>query len=121
MSRPPYARTGRVNIKVDRPQQGSYLHGEWIEPSPIPFTTIGNIQPNMKWNQMQKLPEGDRSKNAIVIYCNKELLQAQEGEPARKADIVYYDCHKWEVKTSMMYRMGVLDHCEAVALRLDDV
>lgn len=121
MLRPPYARVGRVTITVDRPQQGSYLHGEWIEPISDSFTTVGNIQPNLTWNQMQKLPEGDRSKNAIVIYCNSELLQAQEGTPARKADIVHYDSNLWEVKTSMMYRMGVLDHCEAVALRLDDV
>lgn len=121
MRTPPYARVGRVNIAVDRPQQGAYLHGEWIEPEVVSFITVGNIQPNLVWNQMQKLPEGDRSKNAIAIYCNKELLQAREGVLARKADIVHYDCRKWEVKVSMMYRMGVLDHCEAVAIQLDDV
>ena len=121
MSIPPYRKVGKIKICVDRPVAGSYVNGEWVEPSPTTFTTIGNIQPNFTWNMLQKLPEGDRSKRAIAIYCNKELLMAKQGAAEQKADIVHYDGDLWEVKVTQTWKMGVLDHCEAVAIKVDDV
>lgn len=124
MRTPRYRVTGRVNICVERDcSGGEYIHGEWIENAALKeFTTIGNIQPNLNWNQTRLLPEGDRTKQAIAIYCNKELLMADEGlEKPREADIVLWQGKRWKVMHSMYYQMGVLDHCEAIGIMVDAV
>lgn len=123
MRSPAYRRTGRVNITVQRDSTGGdYVDGEWVDAPRTTITTLGNIQPSLNWNQMQMLDAGERTKQAIAVYCNDELVMASEGLVSpRKADIVLWDGHEWEVVRSMTYKMGILNHCEAIALRLDDV
>lgn len=123
MRSPAYRRTGRVNITVQRDSTGGdYVDGEWVDAHRTTITTLGNIQPSLNWNQMQMLDAGERTKQAIAVYCNHELMMASEGlTNPRKADIVLWDGYEWEVVRSMIYKMGILNHCEAIALRLDDV
>lgn len=123
MSMPLCSPTGRMTITIYRGDDGSYLMGKWIPPKLNPIEIKGvNVQPNLTWNQMKPLTEGERSKEAIVIYSPKELLMAdQHVTPPIKADIVCYNGKYYEIKTSMTYKMGVLNHCEAVALRIDDL
>lgn len=124
MRTPRYRVTGRVKICYRRDcVGGEYVHGEWVDnPALKELHTIGNIQPNLNWNQTRLLPEGDRSKRAIVIYCNDELRMAEQGlEQPREADIVLWKGKSWKVMYSMFYQMGVLDHCEAIAIMVDQV
>lgn len=123
MRSPAYRRTGRVNITVRRDSVGGeWVDGEWVNATPVTITTLGNVQPSLNWNQMQMLDVGERTKQAIAIYCNDELMMASEGlTNPRKPDIVLWDGYEWEVVRSMTYKMGILNHCEAIALRLDDV
>ena len=121
MSTPLFSRVGKVNTTVTRSNGGGYVLGKWTL---LPTTNIyitANIQPNPTFNQMRTLPEGDRTKQAIAIYSKQELFMAEEGTAnPKKADIVDWDGKKWEVKVSITYKMGILNHCEAVAVRLDD-
>lgn len=126
MRYPPLAKVGKVCITYERDVVGGeYVDGEWVASTKQQFTTHGNIQPNINFNQRMLLPEGDRSKNCIAVYCIAELLQAEEGDKSqglgREGDKVLWQGKKWEVKSSMFYQMGVLNHCEAVCLRVDDV
>jgi hypothetical protein len=123
MRSPAYRRTGRTCFTVTRDSVGGeWIDGEWYEAIKTNVQLLGNIQPSLNWNQMQTLDAGERTKQAIAIYCNGELYMASEGlTQPRKADIVHWDGYEWEVVRSMTYKMGVLDHCEAIAFRKDDV
>jgi hypothetical protein len=121
MSIPKFSRVGKVVVTVLRSNGGSYINGRWQGSTPTPVSVTANIQPNLTFNQMRTLSEGDRTKQAIAIYSKEELFMAEEGTTSpKKADIVNWDGKQWEVKSSMTYKMGVLNHCESVAVRLDD-
>lgn len=124
MRTPRYSTTGKVKICYQRDCiGGEYVHGEWVDNDELKNRyTIGNIQPNLNWNQTRLLPEGDRSKRAIVIYCNDELLMAEQGlEKPREADVVIWQGKRWKIMYSMFYQMGILDHCEAIGIMEDQV
>ena len=111
-----------VQIQVDRYGVGSWDgNGEWTDGLISTVYIKANIQPNLSGNMMRMLPEGDRSKQAIAIYSVEPLIMAEEGLQAKKADVVYWSGYKWQVKAVMTYAMGILNHSESVAVRLDSV
>ena len=120
----PLAKVGKVSVLVlrDSGAGGGWVDGEYIESPKTTVTIVANIQPALTNNMMRTLPEGERTKQAIAIYSRQELFMAEEGiATPRKADVVSWDGKQWEVHYSMTYKMGILNHCEAIALRLDDV
>lgn len=120
--------TGRVKLKVYR-HTGSYYDdlGMLVEGGYRPIEVTANVQPANRWNQQQQLKEGDRAKKSILVLSYGNVLVADDRMNAEediqvktKADIVLWKNQFWEVKTSDPYEMGVLDHCEAIAVRVDD-
>lgn len=120
--------TGRVKLQAYRHKGGYYNEdGFWVTGGYEPFTVTANVQPALRWNQQQQLPEGDRGKKSILILSYKGLEVADDrvdpqGDPQvkTKADIVKWKNQLWEIKTSDPYEMGVLDHWECIAVRVDD-
>lgn len=120
--------TGRVKLQAYRYVGGYYDDlGMWVDGGYKPFTVIANVQPANRWNLQQQLKEGDRAKKSILILAYGALEVADDrmnpkGEPQikTKADIVLWKGKLWEVKTSEPYEMGVLDHWECIAVRVDD-
>lgn len=111
-----------VQIQVDRYGVGGWdNNGEWTDGVISTVYVKANVQPNLSGNMMRMLPEGDRSKQAIAIYSVEPLIMAEEGSQAKKADVVYWSGYKWQVKAVMTYAMGILNHSESVAVRLDSV
>lgn len=120
--------TGRVKLQAYRHKGGYYNElGMWVNDGYEPFTVTANVQPANRWNQLQQLPEGDRARQSILILCYQDLVVANDrrdphGAPQvkTKADIVSWKGKLWEVKISEPYEMGVLDHWECIAVRVDD-
>lgn len=120
--------TGRVKLQAYRHTGGHYDElGMWVGGGYAPFTVIANVQPANRWNQQQQLKEGDRAKKSILILCYEGLVVADDrrdpkGNPQEKtkADLVLWKGQLWEVKVSEPYEMGVLDHWECIAVRVDD-
>lgn len=114
-------RVGRIQLRVERYSTGSWVDGEWQDGMNTLSYVSANVQPNLSWNMTRMLTEGDRSKQAIAIYSIQPLLMAEEGVAGKKADIVTWQGKRWQVKSVMTYQMGVLNHSESVAVRVDDV
>jgi len=115
------SRVGRIQLPVERYSAGSWVNGEWEDGLTTLSYVSANVQPNLSWNMTRMLTEGDRSKQAIAIYSIQPLQMAEEGIAAKKADVVIWQGKRWQVKSVMTYQMGVLDHSESVAVRVDDV
>lgn len=120
--------TGRVKLTVYR-HTGSYYDdlGMLVNGGYAPIEVIANVQPANRWNQQQQLKEGDRAKRSILVLSYGDVLVAddrmnpiEDVQVKAKADLVLWKGQLWEVKTSDSYEMGVLDHCEAIAVRVDD-
>ena len=113
---------GRIDLPVERYSSGSWgSDGEWTDGAVTNLTVKANVQPNLNWNMTRMLPEGDRSKQAIAIYSIQPLVMAEEGTEAKRADVVSWQGHKWQVKAVLTYQMGVLNHSESVAVKVDVV
>ena len=55
-----------------------------------------------------------------VLVADDRMNPLEDVQVKAKADLVFWKGQLWEVKTSDPYEMGVLDHCEAIAVRVDD-
>lgn len=123
MSVAPLSRVGRTTIQVERDTGGqTIVHGKPVESPKTILTMIANVQPALQMNRMMLLPEGDRSKQAILVFTVAELKMADEGLALpTKADVVLWKGKRWEVKMAFNYEMGVMDHCESICIREDDV
>ena len=123
MSIAPLRRVGRTTIQVERDTGGqTIVHGKPVESPKTILNMVANVQPALQMNRMNLLPEGDRSKQAILVFTVQELKMADEGlNFPTKADVVIWKGKRWEVKMAFNYEMGVMDHCEAICVREDDV
>ena len=123
MSVAPLRRVGRTTIQVERDTGGqTIVHGKPVESPKTILNMVANVQPALQMNRMNLLPEGDRSKQAILVFTVQELKMADEGLALpTKADVVIWKGKRWEVKMAFNYEMGVMDHCEAICVREDDV
>lgn len=110
-----------IQLPVERYGTGNWVNGEWDDGAITNITIKANVQPSLTWNLMRMLAEGDRSKQAIAIYSVEPLVMAEEGSSAKKADVVLWQGKRWQVKSVMTYEMGILNHTESVAVRVDDV
>lgn len=121
MITPQLLSVNKIKVIVERANTGEWLHGKWVNAERTLITVDANIQPALMGNQAKRLPEGDRTKRSIVIYSIQELLMTREGDTARLGDIVHYDGEKWEVRSAITYKMNILNHCESIAVLLDEV
>ena len=98
---------------------GGWVDGEWVEPTKRELTIYANIQPSLLSYQSKMLPESEREKEAIAIFSNHHLYTARTGNPPLEADLVSYRGAYWKVVVSKPYN-NFGEHCEAIAVRLND-
>ena len=110
-------RVHQVTRQVD--DSGKWVDGEWVEPTKRELTIYANIQPSLLSYQSKMLPESEREKEAIAIFSNHHLYTARTGNPPLEADLVFYRGAYWKVVVSKPYN-NFGEHCEAIAIRLDD-
>lgn len=113
----PFLTIGRVTVEIKRSTGGTRDKGVWKENPPEIIKVRGSVQPYLKSTDLMMLPEGDRTKETLKLYSMDEVLEGREGHNARSPDIILWDGEEWEVKKSVPYMMGVLNHWEVSAVR----
>ena len=110
-------RVHQVTRQID--DSGHWEDGEWVQADRVIINIYANIQPSLLSYQSKMLPEGEREKEAIAIFSNHHLYTARTGEIPLEADLIFYRGAYWKVVVSKPYN-NFGEHCEAIAIRLDD-
>ena len=102
-----------------------YLEGEWVdgvyENGPVTESTItGSLQP-LRPNEMQLLPEGRRTSQAMKLYTTDEIRTANE-ETNMQADEVEVDELIFEVFSVEKWTLPGSDnaHYKSILLKKND-
>jgi hypothetical protein len=119
MRYPPFLLTRKTAIVITRTTQETTDDDGFYVAGTTSTTTIeANIQPTSKWNDMQALPQGERSRPALKGYTSCEVRMAKEGVNGWGADtFVWKDGETYEIRHVEPWQMGVLDHYKFLAVR----
>jgi hypothetical protein len=108
---------GSVNVNVTRPGTGgTYVLGVYQVPVSTTFTIKANIQPADS-EDLLKLPELERTKDVIIVFT-PTVIKAGNQATQQKADVISWQGYNYEVYRVATYAMGVLDHTEAICVRV---
>ena len=110
-------RVHQVTRQVD--DSGKWVDGEWVQADRVIINIYANIQPSLLSYQSKMLPESEREKEAIAIFSNHHLYTARTGSVPLEADLIFYRGAYWKVVVSKPYN-NFGEHCEAIAIRLDN-
>lgn len=112
-----YLLVGKVPLTLYRHPLPTKERGRLVDSTPIEVIIKANVQPVLKSTDVRMLPEGDRSKAALMVFSNAEICMQREGPDGWAADTFFWDGDEYEVMKSISYKMGVLDHYEAACMR----
>lgn len=119
---PQFQLTHKVNALRIRSGTGGYVNGIWQEGVSTSSTIEVNIQPLKGW-ELMSMPEADRSREWVKIYTTSDLRGVQDGDVSTAApstaDLIVWDGRTFEVAKVSTYKMGVLDHTKAIAVRVE--
>ena len=115
---PQFLLTRKTSITVLRQGAGSWVKGRWVDGTEAELPIEANVQP-LRGHELQNLPESERSKDSIKVYCVETLNTAEEVGKT-KADIVVWEGKRWQAIRTMTYKMGVLDHTKTICYRLPE-
>ena len=115
---PNFMLTHKVTITVLRQGQGTWVDGYWVDGTETPLYVEANVQP-LRGHELLTLPEADRTKASIKVYC-VETLRTVEEVGQTKADVIVWEGKRWQAIKTMTYKMGVLDHTKTICYRLPE-
>lgn len=118
MLKPNFLLTKSKPLVITRSGQGKYVKGRWVEGEAELITIQANIQPYTMAKLLQ-LPESDRTKDWYSIFSAEEIRDKREGDSGWDADKFEQDGNTYIVNRVRSYSMGVLDHYEAQAVRVE--
>lgn len=78
------------SFSVLRPAVGTMVEGRYTEGAQTTLSRTGMIQPTSTQDAINFLPEGERQKNAITIFCVDDINMG-DGMGVRPDEIVYDD------------------------------
>lgn len=117
-TRPTFSLTGKVEVIFYRSAgEGEWVEGEWVEPERVEVPLIVNIQP-LRQNEILLLPEAERTREWLKVYCAEDILKDEEGEGGHRGDEFEWEGFLYKVMSKRHYRMGILDHTRAFAARV---
>lgn len=103
---------GAKPVTVMRPQPGIWHDGSWLESQPATVVIRASVQP-AKERDLERLPEGQRTKGAIRVFSKDAIYTADEGA-GRRADRITHAGRHWEVATVDHWDHGSLAHYDAI-------
>ena len=115
---PQFLLTHKVPITVIRKSAGAWVDGYWVDGIDIELSVEANVQP-LRGHELLSLPESDRTKDSIKVYC-VETLNTLSEVGQTKADLVIWEGKKYQAIRPMTYKMGVLDHTKTICYRLPE-
>jgi hypothetical protein len=105
-------------IKCFRPSGAYDAEGRWEEATdPKPFWIEASVQP-LTPRDMEKLPEGRRTRAAYRLYTDFKL-RALDDSGAKNPDRVWIDKQIFEVISNEAWENGIVPHNKAVVSLLD--
>lgn len=113
---PQFILTHKTPITIIRKSEGAWVDGYWEDGLDTELIVEANVQP-LKGQELLSLPESDRTKDSIKVYC-VETLNTLNEVGQTKADLIIWDNKKYQAVKTMTYKMGVLDHTKTICLRL---
>lgn len=115
---PQFLLTHKVPIQVKRWGEGEWVDGYFVNGIETTLDIEANVQP-LRGHELLTLPEADRTKESIKVYC-VETLKTVDEVGQKKADIIIWEGKRWQATRPMTYKMGVLDHTKTVCFRLPE-
>ena len=115
---PKFQLTKKIPITVYRATPGAWVKGRWVKGEAVELVVEANVQP-MRGHELIVLPEADRTKESIKVYC-VGTLQTVEDVAQEEADIIIWNEKKFRAIRTMPYQMGVLDHTKTICVRLPE-
>ena len=105
-------------LTINRPQNdGEYVNGWWVEPVVDTFDVKANIQP-LRGQELENLPEAQRTKKAIRVYVETKLQTASESD-AQRADRFELLGHTYEIWQVEDWFNTDLPHYKCIATQVD--
>lgn len=118
MLKPNFLLTNKLPITVYRTEQGKWLEGRYYDGDIKELCIYVNIQPyNM--SKIMQLPEATRTKDWYTVFSSEELRDSREGNCGWEADRFEWDGNEYVVQRAKHYNMGILDHYEIEAVRVE--
>lgn len=96
---------------------GSYVSGRWVDGTYTESTFQGSVQP-VTQAELVMLPETERTKGAVKIYCDYEELRTANEATGIQADRILWEGEEWEVHKVDSWRCGIT-HTRAMAVRIE--
>lgn len=115
---PQFLLTHKVPIQVKRFGEGEWVDGYFVSGVETTLNIEANVQP-LRGHELLTLPETDRTKESVKVYC-VETLNTVEEVGQTKADVVIWEGKRFQAIKTMTYKMGVLDHTKTVCFRLPE-
>jgi len=113
------------DVEVTRRSVGEYVDGDWIEGTTETFIAQLKVQPVKPFELMQ-LPESERSREWLKVYCNTHNLRSQvEGAGGWDADefpwpsVVDGKDYVFKVMKTYRFKDSAIDHWKGWAYRTD--
>lgn len=115
---PTFQLTRKRPVKVIR-YIGEWVKGRYVvQDIPQDITIQANVQP-LRFQEILQLPESDRTKEWLKIYTADTLITAEESDiDGHEADRIEWEGNIYKVMSQRHFRMGVLDHDHALAVRI---
>lgn len=114
-----------TDVQVTRRLAGAYVEGEWVEGTTETFTAGLKVQP-VKPFELQQLPESDRSREWLKVYCNTHNLRSQiEGTGGFDADEFQWDSiiegvpYTFKIMKTYRFKDSCIDHWKGWAARTE--
>lgn len=115
---PQFLLTHKVPVQVKRFGEGEWVDGYFVNGVETTLDIEANVQP-LRGHELLTLPEADRTKESIKVYC-VETLKTVDEVGQKKADVIIWEDKRWQATRTMTYRMGVLDHTKTICFRLPE-
>ena len=121
MSVPPFR--ARVTFTRTRLAGGSYSAGRYTPGTGVNTSLIGSIQPptaSQGYDFVMMLPEAERTKKAIVVYCAFYSLRVANESNNQEADLVTFRGEVFKVMRVNTWAGNILSHDQVYCVRLDN-
>lgn len=120
MTVPSFLGVGKRKLQIKRINPGEYVHGRWKENGWKTVTIMAHVQPSRNKNDALLLPEGYRTRPILRVFSQCPIKMPIEGDALTKGDrFMWIDGFEYEVNAVRHYSSGVLDHYDALAVRME--
>lgn len=118
MRKPPLRLVGSVILDITRREPDSYYMGELVPGQTVIIPLKCNVQ-RSTYSQTLMLPESERSKDCLTVFCGEALREQREGTGGWAADEFTWEGARYKVMKVISYSMRVLDHHQVLAVRIE--